>query len=123
MMGKACIFTGLLLLGAVPAYAQGDCVDPVAPAAIDGSTATKEQMQAAHGDVMNFLKSSDDYQDCLDATYKEQKEKALKDKKPLDPQIGQQVDNEITANQQMKEKVGAEYNAAVAAYKVKHPNG
>jgi hypothetical protein len=80
-------------------------------------------MLAAHGDVMNFLKSSDDYQDCLDAAFKEQKEKAIKDKKPLDPQVAQQVDEEIAANQRMKEKVGAEYNAAVQAYKAKHPNG
>ena len=123
MIGKGCALAAVLLLGTGPAFAQGECVNPVAPAAIDGSTATKEQMLAAHGDVLNFLKSSDDYQDCLDAAYKEQKEKAIKDKKPLDPQVAQQVDDEIAANQRMKEKVGAEYNAAVVAYKAKHPNG
>jgi hypothetical protein len=123
MMGKSCALVGFLLLGAVPAFAQEDCVDPIAPAAIDGGTATKAQMEAARGDVMNFIKSSDDFQDCLDASYNEQKQKAFKDKKPLDPQIGQQIDAEITANQRMKEKIGAEFNAAVAAYKAKHPNG
>jgi hypothetical protein len=123
MIGRICAITTLLLLGAAPAFAQGECLDPIAPAAVDGNSATKEQMEAARGDVMNFMKSSDDYQDCLDADFKQKKDKALKDKKPLDPQMAQQVDNEISANQQMKEKVGAEYNAAVVAYKAKHPNG
>ena len=116
-------FAGLLVLSASPALAQSDCVNPIPPTAVNGGTATKDQMAADRSDVMNFLKSSDDYQDCVDAEYKERQRKALKDNKPLPPDAAKEVDDQIAANQRAKEKVGAEFNAAVAAYKAKHPGG
>ena len=36
---------------------------------------------------------------------------------------GTSTDAKIQSNQALKEKVGAEYNAAVTAYKAKHPGG
>jgi len=114
---------GLLVLAAVPAFAQSNCYQPVPPAALNGATATKDQMAAARSDVMDFIKSSDDYQDCMDAEFKEKQRKAQKDNKPLPPDAAKAVDDAIAANQRDKEKVGAEFNASVAAYKVKHPGG
>jgi hypothetical protein len=70
---------------------------------------------------MNFIKSSDDYQDCVDAELKDQQRQAVKDKKPVDPQAVKDADAKMTANQRLKEKIGAEYNASVQAYKAKHP--
>jgi hypothetical protein len=103
--------------------ADSACQEPIAPAAVDGSTATTAQMNGAHDDVMTFIKQSDDYQACVLREFNELKAAALKDKKPLDPSIEAGVTQKVDSNQHMKEKVGGEYNAAVMAYKAKHPNG
>jgi len=112
----------LLAVSAVPALAQSSCMEPIAPAAVDGSTATADQMKGAHDDVMTFIKQSDDYQVCLYKDLNDQKAAALKDKKDLDPSIEPAVDAKVQANQALKEKVGGEFNAAVTAYKAKHPS-
>ena len=116
----------LVAASAVPALAASSkCMTPVAPAAVDGSTATEAQMKGAHDDVMNFIKSSDDYQQCLLDDLQAQKEAAAnaKDPKPLDPSIEDGVNAKIDANQHLKEKVGSEFNASVLAFKAKHPGG
>jgi hypothetical protein len=105
-----------------PALAASPCDEPYAPAALDGSKATEAQMKGAHDDVMTFMKSSDDYQSCLLDDLKNQRQTAAKakDPKPLDPSIEAGVNKAVDANQRMKEKVGAEFNAAVIAYKAAH---
>jgi len=109
---------------AAPALADSSsCFEPYAPAAIDGSAATEAQMKSAHDDVVNFIKSSDDYQNCLNADYlaQEREAKKQKDPKPLDPSIKADLNAKLVKNQADKEKVGAEFNTAVQAYKAKHP--
>lgn len=115
----------LALIGAsiVPAMAQSACQEPIAPAALDGAIATTAQMNSAHDDVMTFIKQSDDYQSCVLKEYSDIKADAVKNKKTLDPSLQTAVQAKIDANQHLKEKVGGEYNAAVMAYKTKHPNG
>src|ERR1700748_2246206 len=97
----------------------------MAPAALDGSTATEAQVKAEHADVMDFLKSSDDYQTCLLSDLAAQKKKAAqsqdKNKVPFDTSIESDVNAKIAANQKLKEQVGGEYNAAAKAYLAKHP--
>ena len=124
MLGKICAGVAILMVAAAPAWAAS-CVDPVPPVAVNGSAVSEQQMKDAHDDVVNFIKSSDDYQSCLIADLNAQKMKAAKakDPKPLDPAIEQQVQARIDGNQRMKEKVGAEFNAAVLAFKAKHPKG
>ena len=122
MLGKFGVAVAALLISAAPALAAGACDEPYAPAAIDGSKATTDQMKAAHDDVVNFMKASDDYQACLLDDLQNQKDAAAKakDPKPLDPSIEAGVNKKIDANQRMKEKVGAEFNAAVVSYKAAH---
>jgi|ERR1051326_1067883 len=124
MLGKISTGMAILAFTAAPAWAAS-CVDPIPPVAVNGATASEQQMKDAHDDVTNFIKSSDDYQSCLLADLTAQREKAAKakDPKPLDPAIEQGVQARIEANQRMKEKVGAEFNAAVLAYKSKHSKG
>jgi len=112
----------LVTASAVPALAESACMEPIAPAAIDGSTATLDQMKAAQNDVKTFLKQSDDYQVCLFKELSDEKQAALKDKKDLDPAIEAAVNAKVQANQALKEKVGGEFNAAVNAYNAKHPH-
>lgn len=113
----------LLGLSVAPSLAQSACQEPIAPAAIDGGTATTAQMSGAHDDVVTFIKQSDDYQSCLYKELTDAKQDALKNKKQVDPALETAVATKVDANQHLKEKVGGEYNAAVMAYKAKHPNG
>lgn len=128
MFAKVSMVTlGFVVLSAVPAFAQMGCSDPIAPSAVSGATATEQQMKDAHSDVLNFMKSSDDYQQCLLNQVKAAKADAAKhagDKnaKPFDPAVETAATAKVDANQRLKEKVGAEYNAAVAGYKAAHPS-
>jgi hypothetical protein len=124
MLTRIAMASVFVLGMAAPAVADSNnCSEPYPPAAVDGNAATADQMKAAHNDVVNFIKSSDDYQSCLNADYTAQAQAAAKskDKKPLDPSIKADVNAKLEANQKEKEKVGAEFNTAVIAYKAKHP--
>ncbi len=122
MMLKTLALAAALAIGtAAPALADSTCQEPIAPAAVDGNTATSAQLHAAVVDVKTFIKQSDDYQECLYRDLKAQADQAKKDKKDLDPTIAADVDAKVKANQALKERVGAEYNAAALAYKAKHP--
>jgi hypothetical protein len=126
MFGKFGLAVAAVLISAAPAMAQSVCGGaPIAPAAVDGSKVTEAQMKDAHDDVVNFIKASDEYQSCLFSDLDRQKREAAKakDPKPLDQSIIDGVSAKVAANQKTKEKVGAEYNAAVHAYKDAHPKG
>ena len=124
-MLKTMGLVAVLVLGsALPAAADDSmCSAPIAPAAVDGSNATKDQITGNLADVKTFLKQSDDYQGCLLREVDQHKADWLKAKKDMDQVYLQDVDVKIKANQGLKEKVGAEYNAAAHAYMAKHPGG
>lgn len=117
------LVAALVGVSVMPAMAQSACQEPIAPAAVDGSTATTAQMNGAHDDVVTFIKQSDDYQACLYKELNDAKADAVKNKKDPDPALDTAVAAKIDANQHLKEKVGGEFNAAVIAYKAKHPKG
>ena len=123
MMLKTLALAAALTIGmAAPALADSSmCQEPIAPAAVDGNTASKDQIKSALQDVKTFIKQSDDYQECLYKDLKDQADTAKKDKKELDPAISAAVDAKVKANQALKERVGAEFNAAAQAYNAKHP--
>jgi hypothetical protein len=123
MLNKT-ILISILALAATPAFADpSSCYEPYPPAAIDGKTATESQMKHGMSDVSDFIKASDDYQNCMNSEFiaMQKKAKESKDKTPLDPSIGQHVQAKIDENQKLKEKVGNEFNVAVGAYKAAHP--
>lgn len=124
-MLKHSIVFAVAVLASAPAFAAdiNSCFEPIPPVAVDGSTATEDQMKHALRDVKDFIASSDDYQVCLNSQLilmKKDAEKS-KDKQPLDPAIQARVQTKIDANQKLKEKVGNEYNAAAQAFNAKHP--
>jgi hypothetical protein len=119
--GLAAAFVAVSLM---PAFAEDPaCTAPIPPAALDGATATQEQMTAMHDDVVNFIKASDDYQSCVVADLDAQKAKAHKMKIEFDPYVAKQAESLVAANQRLKEKVGGEFNAAVQAFKGHHISG
>lgn len=124
MIGKFGMAALFVLATAAPALAD-ECTQPIPPAiTVDGSTATLDQMKDAIKDFKTFQAASDDYQACLVADLKRQKEEAAKakDPKPLDPSIQTAMNAKMAANQADKEKVGGELNAQIMAYKQAHPS-
>jgi cell pole-organizing protein PopZ len=123
MLNKS-LLVSIFVLAATPAFADfSDCYEPIPPAPLDGKNATQEQMKHTLADVKDFIKQSDDYQNCMNGQYiaMERKAKQSKDKTPLDPSIAVGVKAKIDANQKLKEQVGAEFNTAAHDYNIAHP--
>ncbi|HRK71886.1 MAG TPA: hypothetical protein PLA85_09870 [Micropepsaceae bacterium] len=101
---------------AAPAFAQSadECVEPYAPYIIDGATATEEQLSENRLDVIAFLGLSDMYQECLVRLM------SLEEIKN-NPSALRLIEKRIADNQREKERVGAEFNATVAAWRAQHP--
>jgi hypothetical protein len=122
MMLRSVFVCGVVLAAfAGPALAANTCVQPFAPAIVAGAKATKEQMLTAQTEVREFLRASDQYQECILRDLQLQRAEAARDQKQLDPAVVDAGTRRIQANQREKERVGAEYNAAVKAYAAAHP--
>jgi hypothetical protein len=117
------LFASAVVLAALsgPALAQNTCVQPFAPAITPGGTATKEQMLTTQGEVREFLRASDVYQDCIIRDLALRRAEAARDKKELDQSVADAATRRIETNQREKQRVGAEYNDAVKAYAAAHP--
>lgn len=125
MFRKFAIAAAFVLATAAPALA-GECGSaPIPPdmSGIHGATATLAQMKDAIKDFKSFMAASDQYQACLVADLKAKKAAAAKQKdpKPVDPAIVTATNNEIAQNQADKERLGAELNTQIMAYKKAHP--
>ncbi|HTO42013.1 MAG TPA: hypothetical protein VL026_13640 [Rhizomicrobium sp.] len=122
MLLKYVLAAAFIAVSAAPALAE-TCVEPIAPSAVDGTTASKDKINQARDDTVRYIKQSDEYQTCLFADLKAQKMEAVKNKKTFPASIEDGVNERVKANQDRKEKVGAEYNAAAVAFKKLHPEG
>ncbi len=116
MSFKFALAAALLVGTAAPAFAE-NCNAPIAPAALDGSKASKDQLGQMRDDVVKFIKASDDYQSCLYSDLKAQKLQAMKNKKQFPQSIEDTINGQVADNQRQKERVGAEFNAAVQSFK------
>src|SRR5215469_2023942 len=125
MLKKTVLAAAMALVSSPCFAALSDCSEPYPPAAVDGNAADEAKMTAARKDVTTFISDSDNYQLCLNSQLVEMKRAAAKekdkDKQKIDPSIQSNVAAKLDANQKMKERVGAEYNAAATAYNAKHP--
>ena len=122
-MNKAAILALGAALGlAAPGLALADCRAPTAPAAVDGKTATMDQLMEAKKAVTSFIGDSDAYQSCVIDAFKAQKKAAEGSKTKLDPGLAKAAEAAVNQNQAEKERVGADFNAAAKAYKAAHPS-
>ena len=69
-MKKLTSLLAATVLFAAPAFGS-DCSYPERPALPDGSSATKDEMIAAQGDVKAFLAQVDEYLDCIEQEEKD----------------------------------------------------
>jgi hypothetical protein len=82
-----------------PSKAAQACSQPYAPQIPDGKTASSDDIEAARRDAKAFIAASDVYQECLGSRY------------PINERAA-------TANQSDKERIGREFNKALAAFKM-----
>jgi Skp family chaperone for outer membrane proteins len=122
-MRMTAVLFGLAALGwSGAALAEVSCAKPAAPAAVDGSKATLEEVLAAKKAVTDFMAASDNYQTCVLNGLEAARKAAKDEKRKLDPSVSKAADADIAANQADKEKVGADFNAAARAFKAAHPS-
>jgi len=117
----AILMAGATLALAGPALAEGACVRPTAPAAVDGATVTLEQLQAAKNAVIAFMAASDTFQVCVLDDLAAKRAAAKESKTKVDPAVAKALQTQVDENQADKESAGAAYNAAAKAYKAAHP--
>ena len=98
------------------------CDSPTPPQAIDGSKATLDELKTAKGAVTSFMAASDSYQGCVLDDLAAQRAAATAAKTKLDPALAKAAEQKVNQNQADKERVGADFNAAVKAYKAAHPS-
>lgn len=111
----------LAILAAPPAVAakvdiDAMCVEPYGPIVPDGATATQAQIDAARDEVLQFIKDSDVYQDCLVRMLDDRDLKLTDDQR-------NRIFDKIEKNQQEKESVGGAFNLAVKIFKQRQQSG
>jgi hypothetical protein len=120
-MTKTMFVAAVLMLGsAAPALAQSACTEPATPAAVDGATASADEIRAGIAAAKSFIAQSDVYQECLGKEVEAAKAQAAADKKPFDQSIADAAMAKAETNQKAKEKVGADINASIGVYKKAH---
>ncbi len=88
------------------------CQEPFGPVVPDGNTATAAEMRAAKTEVLNFIKDSDSFQNCVVLVIDDPKEEMK------DPAKKAAL-KKLEANQREKEQVAAAYNQALKAFKAR----
>lgn len=111
----------LAMAGATSALADDACQRPSAPAAVDGATATMDQLLASKTATITFLSASDAYQDCVIKDISARRAAAKAAKTTVDPATLKALQQQIDLNQADKEAAGKNFNAAAKAYKAAHP--
>lgn len=97
------------------------CVEPYAPALPNGTTATLDQIAKASKDANQFMRDSQEYQDCIWRDLGVQRAEAARRQKVLDQSVEDRVRADGDRVQREKLRVKAEFDAALAAFKVAHP--
>jgi hypothetical protein len=119
---RIAVATAAVCLLAAPALADNTCVEPFAPTVPHGGNATKEQMLTARKEVTDFIKLSDQYQQCIILDVQQQRTAAQHDGKTVPQDVEDRAKARIDDNQRDKERVGKEFNDSVHAYDVAHPS-
>ena len=121
---KRTALVAAFLVGASTSALAATCTEPVPPViAVNGATATVQQMKDAIADFKIYQSAADDFQSCISAQI-EKKEAAAKkssDHKPIDPAILSALNSRANAVQAEKEKLGGQLNAQIVAFKQAHP--
>jgi hypothetical protein len=112
------ITVAFLLWLAAPAMAQ--CVEPPAPAMVDGNAASEDQMRNLLTDVRGFITQSEIFQACVTQELTDARAQAATEGHPLDPTVEANAKARIAASQKAQDRVSQASNATLGAYKLAH---
>lgn len=100
-----------------PVNAQVPCTAPFLPVVPDGATATEEQIIGAREQVMNFVRDSEQYQNCLVTYLRQIEAEAARDPDAeVDPQVQRRTNALLQSNGNHLTRVGQEFNDAARAF-------
>jgi hypothetical protein len=120
MSKKLAAIAACLIAGASPVFAQSaTCVEPMAPAMVDGATVAQPQLVAAIAQVKEFISMSDVYQTCIASDLDTKKKAATAANTPFDNQLQQVALAKVAANQAAKDKAAKDINTQIGAFKNK----
>ncbi len=111
---RLAIAFAILIGGACPSVAQDACVEPTAPAPLDGQP-NPDRMRAALADTRHFIAQSSLYQDCLLKEVEAAKQQAASSGMPFEPMIETSAKLKVAASQKAQDDVGMAVNRAITA--------
>jgi hypothetical protein len=104
----------ILIASALPGAAQDVCVEPAAPAPLDGQL-SPDRMRAALADARHFIAQSSLYQNCLLKEVEAAKLQAQTSGMPFEPMIETSARLKIAASEKAQDDVGMAVNRAITA--------
>ncbi|MBA2588625.1 MAG: hypothetical protein H0U98_08380 [Alphaproteobacteria bacterium] len=110
LLAATCLSTG-------GALAQGECVEPPMPAAVQGTAVSPDQMRAAMAEAHTFIAQASVYQECLLKEVEAGKTQAAAGGQPFEPMIETSARYKVEASKKAQERVGAAANGALTAFK------
>lgn len=96
--------------------ARADCVSPEAPAAVDGTSATMEQMVGAQSAVKAFQAANADYLACMDSRLAELKDRGESGDAGAAAEFTVMTEA-YNAAVALEEQVAGDFNDAIKAFK------
>jgi tetratricopeptide (TPR) repeat protein len=98
------------------------CAGPVPPSALDGATATREQIVAAHDHLDIYVSASSRFQTCLQTGFTDlQSQAAQQGHTWTGTPLERKYQSAIDKNQQDQQDANDQYHVALAAYNAAHP--
>lgn len=108
----------MMLLSSATAQA---CDVPVAPPAPDGESATLEEMISAQGEVKAFQAANAEYLECVDNSMTAEKAAVDEGDKSAEERFALAA-ADYNAAVSREERVAADFNSAIRAYKAANPD-
>ena len=121
---KRTALVAIFMVGVSAPALAATCTEPVPPViAVNGVTATVQQMKDAIADFKTYQSAADDFQSCISVEIQKKEAAAKKSSshKPIDPAILSALNSRAKAVQAEKEKRGGQLNAQIVAFKQAHP--
>jgi TolA-binding protein len=98
------------------------CAVPVPPPPVDGATAARKELLAAHDQLGAFTNASNRFQACLESGFTDlQNQVALQGRTYTGTALERKYQSQVDQNQQDEQAANAQYEAALAAYNAAHP--
>jgi hypothetical protein len=97
-------------------FARDNCRAPAMPAAVDGFTASREQVVAGMAALKSYAAASDAFQECIRDFVSVRRTEASQNKKPVNMSLVIIENHRIIASENNKKKVAEQVKVAINAF-------